>query len=188
MNRYGTPVHGRRSGEASAPLAVATTCSRVRFTVLCAALISTACDSSPATPTVIPGVPIGLTEEELIPFAWVGTYRGTGNGVIGGVSVTLPNSSMSISFDADGVATERCPQCVTIVVDTLFVLANVGLDDPVRLDVQYVRGATRHRLILGRFSNGSTDGTGSVLQGSLLREPVGGGPSKANISFLFERS
>ncbi len=167
---------------------VTTSSTHALAVALLATVAVTACDSRPTGPQpTLPPELVGLNPEGLIPFAWIGSYGGSGNGVVGGMSASFPSAMLVIAFDADSVATSRCPQCVTIAVDTLFTLTNVGLDDPVGLDIQYVTGSTRRRLILSRFSDGSTDGTGTILSGRLLLEDVGGGLVQADISYLFER-
>ncbi|MEQ9398670.1 MAG: hypothetical protein RJQ04_05830 [Longimicrobiales bacterium] len=145
-----------------------------------------ACGGSPADPdgTLSPTGP-DLPAEGVYTYAWLGTFEGVGDGVVGDTMVHIRPARLRIALDADSVALDRCPLCVTLELDTLFALTNASLDDPVRLSIEYVRDGRRRTLLLERFSSGST--TGNVLSARLLVEPEGGGAATADISYLLER-
>lgn len=134
-----------------------------------------------------PASPTGpaLPAEGIYTYAWLGTYEGVGDGVIEDTTVQIRPARLRIAFDADSVALDRCPLCVTLELDTLFGLVNVSLDDPVRLSIEYLRDDQRRTLLLERFSSGST--TGNVLSARLLVQPAAGGPSLVDIAYLLER-
>lgn len=122
--------------------------------------------------------------QRLVTLAWVGTYEGTGEGILLGEPASFRPARMSVHFDADSVRLERCPLCVTIVVDSLFSLTHVVIEDPVHLSVAYHRGGRSYALVADRYS---TDlNTGSVLLVRLLGELPGGG-APTDIAYLFNR-
>ncbi len=159
----------------------------VRVGAVIGALVVIACQGNvPLEPDDRdPSGPVALTPEDLAAFAWVGTYEGIGEGVLNGESVSIRPARLTIRFDAEDVRLARCPYCVTLVLDSLFFLTNVGANDAVVLNAEYRRDGLRRILLLERFSDGIA--TGTVLRGRLFVRPVEGGADVADISYLLER-
>jgi hypothetical protein len=114
--------------------------------------------------------------------AWLGVYEGTGMGTLAGVSVSDSRAQLTVRLDADSVSDPRCVRCLTVTLDTFFVLANVNPDSEVDLLMQYRAGGARRTLRLDRYSGGG--GIGNVLTARLVIDTEGDG---TNLEYLLER-
>lgn len=89
--------------------------------------------------------------------------------------------TLSIRLDADSVRLEACPTCMTIRLDTLFVLENVDPVSLVSLEVTYTSDGVRRTLQLDRYSG--SGGIGNVMNGRLALS----GALTGSIEYVLER-
>ncbi len=85
---------------------------------------------------------------------WVGTYQGSGVGIVDGRPVVIENAVIAVSFDAADIQLVGCTNCVTVTLDDIFFLANVRIDNLTAVDLAYVEGPVRYTLVLRRFTLG----------------------------------
>ena len=117
--------------------------------------------------------------------AWIGVYEGVASGVFMGSGVQLEGATLRIEPDADSVRSEGCLGCVTIVLDSVVALANVTVEDPVRLSLRYTRGGYRSSLTLDKFSG--SGGTANVIQGRFLSERLDGAGAPTDLTYVLDR-
>ena len=115
--------------------------------------------------------------------AWIGRFTGPGQGLAAGSIVNVPRAVLTIARDADSVRVSECPRCLTVVLDTLFMVANVPASDPQRIVVVYEVEGVRRRLTLEKYSGAGS--VSNVVLASLSVRAVGGG-SLANITYVLE--
>ena len=116
---------------------------------------------------------------------WIGTFEGPGEGVLAGMHINADTARLEIRIDPDSVRTPQCPRCLTLTMDTLFVMSNVPPTPGVSLTALYLRGPTVRSLRLDRFSGGG--GTDNVLLVRLQIDPVHDTVQGSDMGYLLER-
>jgi len=105
--------------------------------------------------------------------AWLGVYEGSGSGLVSGDPVDVAIARLTVRLDPAAVRDENCPRCVTVELDTLFVLNNVAPLGQSSLTLSYGDGTLRRSLRLDRYSGGG--GVGNVVAARFVLDSIMGG-------------
>jgi hypothetical protein len=142
-------------------------------------------------PACVADEPTGFGDEPRPPDAftlasgWVGDYFGSGVGLVDGQPFEAKDATLRIAFDADSVSLATCPACVTLTLDSVFVMENVQVTDPVALDLAYDRAPVRYTLELLRFS--ANGGLGNAVSARVTIGNAGVPTPFFDVTYLLER-
>jgi len=126
-----------------------------------------------------------LSEAFSLAAGWLGDYFGTGNGLVDGQPFEVRDAVLRIAFDVDAVALPSCPACVTVSLDSVFVLVNIRVPDPVEMALTYDRGVVRHTLALTRFS--AAGGLGNAISARATIGTAGVATPFFDVTYALER-
>jgi hypothetical protein len=155
--------------------------SRLFIAALFAPLVS-AC--SVGEPTIPDGLldPSGPDNPAL---GWIADYFGNGAGQVDGQPFEVRDAALRIALDADSVRLPSCPTCVTVVLDSVFALANVAMTHPTEVEGAYDDRPVRYTLALLRFS--SNGGLGNAVSARATMGNAGVPTPFFDVTYLLER-
>ena len=123
-------------------------------------VLSSCIDSAPLPPRT-ERQPI--TEQVALSLAWIGSYDGWGTLTTNGMKHGVSELTLRITFDADSLKLDDCPNCVTVTLDPWFSHGNLPLKYGTEAFFLYREDGVTHTMAVNRFSGGGQTANALVV-------------------------